>query len=437
MPLPPTFSERRFPYRRHAGEAVRRITPGRLRICRGAGRASGTRGICRAGAASLALALFGALLAVAPHAAADPGECSSPTGPECSIALSTGVTMRYLQVGPEDGPAAFLLHGYTDTSRSWSQTLPLLQRRLPGMRIIVPDLRGHGASSLPSGADCPAAPENCFRPIDFARDVVAFMDAEHIRRAVMVGHSMGSLVAQELALSFPQRVSRLVLVSSGTDGQQPAIEFLQQSVVQGEWRDAFMAAGYAWPSGVYRLTPGVAAPDFNDFVTTQWVASAVASPQFLDQLRPETEATPLGTWIGALADLVAADNTQRLHQLAVPTLVLWATQDGVFSRDAEQKLIDSLSVAAGHGTEFWWKQYGQLPPTTTGEQTDLAHNLPWEAPAGLAADIASFITDGRPTCTLYRSDYPADPHRVLAEPDRAVVIHGGARTGFERNPCQR
>ena len=65
----------------------------------------------------------------------------------------------------------------------------------------------------------PTAPASCFRPIDFAHDIVAFMDARHIRHATMVGNSFGTLVAQELGLSYPGRADKLVLIGTETDGQ--------------------------------------------------------------------------------------------------------------------------------------------------------------------------------------------------------------------------
>jgi pimeloyl-ACP methyl ester carboxylesterase len=331
--------------------------------------------------------------------------------------------MSYREIGPRDGRVVFLLHGYTDSSRSWELVLPVLHRLLPGSDIIVPDLRGHGQTSMPSGVGCAAAPENCFTWPDFAADIVAFMDARHIRRAAIVGHSMGTLVAQELGLSYPDRVSRLVLVSTAAAGQEPAVEFLLDQVVEGLWQQAFVNAGYNWPADVYNLSPAVAAPDFNDFIDNQWVTSAVAPQWFLDQLRLDTTAIRLGTWIGALKQIYATDNTERLRHLTVPTLVLYATQDDIFSPADEQTLIDSLTTAAAGRGSFWFKQYGQLPPTASGEQTDLGHNLPWEAPDGVATDIASFLERGRPTLTLYHTDYPTDVQRVIAEPGRAVVIH--------------
>jgi pimeloyl-ACP methyl ester carboxylesterase len=343
---------------------------------------------------------------------------------KCTIDLSTGITMRYLEVGPSNGPALFLLHGYTDTSRSMTLVMNALHRLMPNLDIIDPDLRGHGQSSLPAGAGCPAAPDTCFQPIDFARDIVAFMDARHIRRATMVGHSMGTLVAQELGLSYPQRVDRLVLISTATDGQsEPPLFDLLDGLIDGVWEPAFLAAGYSWPDGVYDVSPAVAAPGFEDFLTGSWVADAIADPAFLAQIVPETAATPLGTWIGALEAITETDNTQRLEQLKPPTLVLWAVQDDLFPPEIEQKLIDALTVAAGQGGSFWWKQYGVLPPPADGTQTDLGHNLVWEAPGPIALDIASFLTLGRPTNVLFHTDYPADIHRIVAGPGKATLIH--------------
>jgi pimeloyl-ACP methyl ester carboxylesterase len=305
------------------------------------------------------------------------GLCSDFSGHKCQIQLSTGIAMSYREIGPHDGDAIFLLHGYTDSSRSWELVAPVLHRLLPSADIIIPDLRGHGDSSMPAGASCPAAPENCFQWTAFAADIIAFMDARHIHRAAIVGHSMGTLVAQELALSHPSRVSRLILVSTAAAGQEPAVDFLLNQVVEGLWQQSFLAAGYTWPDDVYNLTPAVAAPSFSDFINAQWVTSSVAPDWFLNQIRQDTLGIRLGTWIGPLKNIYATDNTQRLRQLKPPTLVLYGIQDEIFSPGDELTLIDALTAAAADGGSFWWKQYRELQPPSDGEQTDLAHNLPW------------------------------------------------------------
>lgn len=380
------------------------------------------------------LGLAGALAPAGALASDAAGPCPDISGPKCSIQLSTGITMRYLEVGPSDGPVVFLLHGYTDTSRSLSLVMGDLHRIAPQLDIIVPDQRGHGASSMPDGAECPASPDLCFRPIDFARDIIAFMDARHIQRASVVGHSMGSLVAQELGLTYPDRINRLILISTGTSGQKPLLQSMLSDLVEGLWKQAFTDQGYVWPADVYNLSPAVAAPGFDDFLQYQWDADTVAPQAFLDQIIPETRATRLGTWIGVLRNLAVADNTERLRHLQVPTLVLWAVQDFLFSRDDEQVLIDALTAAAQDGGSFWWKQYGVLSPPPDGEQTDVSHNLVWEAPEGVATDIASFLERGHPTRTLYHTNYPADIHQIVAEPGRATIIHAGHGVGPVTGP---
>jgi len=172
-----------------------------------------------------------------------------------------------------------------------------------------------------------------------------------------------------------------------------------------------------------RRLAGRRGPDFQDFLVNAWVVDPIADAAFLGPIAADAAATPLGTWIGALEAITETDNTQRLERLKIPTFVLWSIQDDVFSPDVEQKLIDTLTVAARNGGSFWWKQYGALPPPSDGSQTDLGHNIVWEAPGAVALDIASFLVLGRPTNVLFHTDYPTDIHHIVAEPGKAILIH--------------
>ena len=120
------------------------------------------------------------------------------------IRLSTGVRLHYAEEGPANGSPVIMLHGLSDSWFSFSKVMPLLGKR---HRVYALDLRGHGNSDKPATG---------YHMRNLAEDVVAFMDAQKIARATIVGHSMGSFVAQQVALAAPQRVSRLVLVGSGT-----------------------------------------------------------------------------------------------------------------------------------------------------------------------------------------------------------------------------
>src|SRR5688572_33355692 len=66
------------------------------------------------------------------------------------IELNTGICMKYIDTGNPNGTPLVLLHGYTDTSRSFQLLIQDLLRINRNIRIIAPDLRGHGETSMPN-----------------------------------------------------------------------------------------------------------------------------------------------------------------------------------------------------------------------------------------------------------------------------------------------
>lgn len=98
-------------------------------------------------------------------------------------------------------PAVVCVHGAGGSHLNW----PAEIRRLPGAAVYAPDLPGHGRSA---GSGCQTIGE-------YVSVLVSFLDALNLPDAVFVGHSMGGAVALEMALSHPERVRGLVLVSSG------------------------------------------------------------------------------------------------------------------------------------------------------------------------------------------------------------------------------
>jgi pimeloyl-ACP methyl ester carboxylesterase len=134
------------------------------------------------------------------------------------LTLPSGLTLELAQQGR--GPAFLFLHGYTDSWRSFEPILPLLPE---GVRALVPSQRGHGGSDRPEGD---------LGPAQLAEDAAALLDKVGVDGATVVGHSMGSLVAQALALAHPERVTHLVLVDSAARFDSPAVRELEQAVAE-------------------------------------------------------------------------------------------------------------------------------------------------------------------------------------------------------------
>ena len=131
------------------------------------------------------------------------------------VRLPAGPRLHYVEYGDPAGVALVFLHGWPDSWFSFSRVLPLL----PDVRAMALDQRGFGDSDRPD--DGYSIPE-------LASDVIAFMDALNIERAVLVGHSFGSFVARQTAIAYPSRVDGLVLIGTGFAASNPTTRELQR-----------------------------------------------------------------------------------------------------------------------------------------------------------------------------------------------------------------
>lgn len=354
-----------------------------------------------------------------------------------AVALPTGITLKYIDTGSRQGVPVILLHGGTDSGRSFQQVIDELSAINKNLRIIAPDLRGHGESSMPDAGKCAATPERCFGPAEFASDIIALMDALEIPRAHIVGHSMGSVIAQELALHNAGRVNSLVLIGTFVNGKEcPAIrDFLVGELIEKNWRAALESRpGFQWPADAWLLTADDAGPVVQDFLKDMWVVDPAAEDSFIRAIYPETARVPLGVWIGIMKGLVQMDNREALKNLKKPTLILWATQDNFFPETPDQQWVKEAfeSAARANGTQVVYKIYGKAPLPASGmQETDLGHNLHWGAPKAVAADIASFIESGMPLKGLPYAN-PTNIKQVLTDEAAMNIVIRGKHTSLEK-----
>jgi pimeloyl-ACP methyl ester carboxylesterase len=357
-----------------------------------------------------------------PATAAMTGKCPDPDKAKCKVRLATGIELAYIEAGPENGKPMILLHGLTDSSRSWSTTIAALHAADPGLRIFALDQRGHGATSMPVGANCPPSPKSCFIPLYFAADVVAFMNAMKLEKAWIAGHSMGSVVAQQVALDRPDRVAGIILVATTASSRNNVIlrDYVLKEPVMGSWKKMLDAKGITSPEAVWNATPRDADPNADDWILKNWDVDPIADQSFIKAIVPETAVVKMGTWIGATEALLEFDNTARLASLAVPTLVLWGTQDAIFYKDPDQ--VGLLAALKASKAPFVWKQYGTIPLPASGfQENDIGHNVQWEAPREVAADILSFVNTGKPTADHYIAKPGGSGYTIVTEPGKAII----------------
>ena len=257
-----------------------------------------------------------------------------------AVTLPNQVTLPYVEQGDPTGVPVLLLHGITDSWRSFEGVLPHLPTSLHAFALSQ---RGHGDATRPATG---------YYPQDFAADLAAFMDTLKLGPAVVVGHSMGSYIAQRFALDYPDRTLGLVLMGSCTTvhGNPVALEL--------------------WDSVVSTLTDPID-PGF----VREFQQSTLAQPvpqTLLDTVVQESLKVPARVWKAALAALLDTDFSRELGKIKAPTLIVWGDQDAFFLRREQEVLAAEVADA----------QLVVYPGA--------GHGFHWEEPARFAADLVAF-----------------------------------------------
>jgi pimeloyl-ACP methyl ester carboxylesterase len=269
-----------------------------------------------------------------------------------SMALPDGETLAYVEMGPARGPAVVLIHGYTDSARDWVPLVPYLSREF---RLILIDIRGHGASSKP---------ECCYTRLDFAYDVKLLLDALAVRKADIVGHSLGSIIAQTFAEFWPERTRRVVLISS-TGGRPPG---------------AADAPQFDFGAEIRKLKEPIEAD--SPFMIAWWDSPTPVDPDFIRRQRKDAAAIPLRVWLAVLDQSLSGDAygdlQSTLPRLKAPTLLIWGSKDPIMEEPVRKTLRDAL------------------PAARVKIFDGLGHNPFWEDPPAVAAAVNAFLEERLP-----------------------------------------
>jgi pimeloyl-ACP methyl ester carboxylesterase/tetratricopeptide (TPR) repeat protein len=257
------------------------------------------------------------------------------------VDLPNGTRLAYVERGDSGGTPVIMLHGYTDSWRSFSQVLPHMP---DSFRVFAVTHRGHGASGKP---------DHGYEFHHFAADVKAFMDVLGLDRAVIVGHSMGASVAQRFAVDYPQRTRALVLEGA----------FLP--------RPGNVAVREFWEE-VSRLTDPIDPAFVRQF--QQSTLAQPVPPEFFETAVAESLKVPARVWKAALRPFLEVDFVDGVSRIRAPTLLVWGDRDAFATRDEQDALTRTIAgsrlvtyVSAGHSPH-------------------------WEEPQRFAAQLVEFVT---------------------------------------------
>ncbi len=218
----------------------------------------------------------------APARSAARSDAAAPFGPVRPVHAGD-LEVGYVEMGPQQGPAVLLLHGWPYDIHAFAEVAPALAAK--GYRAIVPYLRGYG----PTRFLTQSTPRNG-QPAALVHDAVALMDALHIESAVLAGFDWGARTADIVAALWPQRCKGLVSVSGYLIGSQAAGRQPLPPAAELQWWYQFYFAtergrdGYAKYRGDFaKLIWKMASPQWNfDDATFARSAAALDNPDHVE-----------------------------------------------------------------------------------------------------------------------------------------------------------
>ena len=258
-----------------------------------------------------------------------------------TIALANGVRLEVAEKGPREGIPVVMLHGVTDSRRSFE---PVWNHLPADWHAIAVSQRGHGASDQrPTG----------YGTRDFAGDIALLAEALDLAPMVVLGHSMGSSVALQLAADRPDLVRAVVGVG------------------------AFARYGDKFELRAFRDHDLEALRDpIPDAIAREFQLSTLASPigaALLEGFVRESRKVPARIWRAAFDGLLADTFCAGIPTLQMPVLLVWGSADA-YARRGDQDLLRSA-----------------LPRAQLLIYEQAGHALHWEQPLRFANDVADFV----------------------------------------------
>jgi pimeloyl-ACP methyl ester carboxylesterase len=243
------------------------------------------------------------------------------------------------------GAPLLLLHGFTGAKEDFADWIDAFATH--GYHVVAPDLRGHGASGQP-------ADESAYSLATYSADARALADELGWDRFALLGHSMGGMVAQCVALDRPDRLTALVLMDTtcrSVEGIDPDLAKLAVEVARREGLERLMALMDEHESPLTTAADQRVRAEREGYVAFGERKFRACSPAMYAAM--------------ALELLEQTDRLPQLATLSVPTLVVVGDQDTPFL-DVSREMADAIPGAsmvvlpdAGHSPQFeapeaWW-----------------------------------------------------------------------------------
>jgi 2-succinyl-6-hydroxy-2,4-cyclohexadiene-1-carboxylate synthase len=248
-----------------------------------------------------------------------------------------GVELPVLEAGAGGRPL-LLVHGFTGVGRDFADHIDALAA--DGWHVVAPTQRGHHRSAA-------LADEAAYSLATYADDLLALADGLGWDRFVLLGHSMGGMVAQVLALEAPERLEALVLMDTGHGPVALDVELVATGV------------GIARSAGMDALADAMNVAGASPLETPAAVRLREERPDLVPVWDAQLRGCDPAMYAAMATEMVnQEDRLDALRSLQVPTLVIVGEQDGPFV-GASRRMAEAIAGArleviadAGHSPQM-------------------------------------------------------------------------------------
>jgi len=258
--------------------------------------------------------------------------------------------MAFMETGNPDCETLVLIHGISDSSRNWRTIMEQLQDKY---HMYAVDLRGFGKTDKPS--------EYCYTATEYAADVKLFMDAMGIDQAYIAGHSMGSMVTQTISFQYPERVLGTILISTFAHMHETP-ETMDQALAEFAALDI--------PNMTDQQIQEAFIPDPNVLYDSEFLGG------YIETVKGITGDIMVSAW----RSMSINDNRNFLPHIEAPVMVIWGTEDEIFTKEYQDEL----------------REY--LPDACYVTYEGISHDIITETPIQTAKDIDAFIESVSGAC---------------------------------------
>jgi 3-oxoadipate enol-lactonase len=266
-------------------------------------------------------------------------------GAEATVRTGRSGGIAFREAGPAEAPALVFLHGIGGAARLWDRQLAAFAGEFRALAWDMPGYGGSDAIGTVSIASMAAA-------------LAQFLDRERLLRPVLVGHSIGGMIVQQLLAERPRGIRAAVLAQTSPAFGRP----------DGDWQNAFLEA---------RLGPldaGATLPDMAAGIVADLVGPA-PDPAGIALAQACVAAVPESAYRATVRALVGFDQRANLARIAIPTLVLAGSHDSNAPPGMMEKMAQKIPGAT----------YLCLPQT--------GHLVNVEQPASFEAALRGFLAD--------------------------------------------